>query len=195
MPLISTRANASARGYGAFGGAAASLTSYDSIATVTVGSTSQSSITFSSIPSTYKHLQVRAIAKAAPTATDIGYDLRLAMNSDTTGSNYECHYLFSSGTGVGAGANTDNRIIGASAGSGNANMFAVNVYDILDYTNTNKNKVVRAFGADDFNGSGYLIMYSMLWMNTSAITSLTFDFHTGPSFGQYSQFALYGIKG
>jgi hypothetical protein len=169
--------------------------SYESIQTVTVGAGGQSSITFSSIPSTYKHLQVRAIAKAHPTATDTGYDLRLAMNSDTTGSNYECHYLFGNGSSVGAGANTDNRIIGASAGSGNANMFAVNVYDILDYTNTNKNKVVRALGADDFNGSGFMIMYSMLWMNTAAITSLTFDFHTGPSFGQYSQFALYGIKG
>jgi hypothetical protein len=168
---------------------------FQSIATVTVGSGGSSSITFSSIPATYAHLQIRAIAKAAPTATDIGYDLRLAMNSDTTGSNYECHYLFGNGSGAGAGANTDNRIIGAAAGSGNANMFAVNIYDILDYTNTNKYKVVRALGADDFNGSGYMIMYSMLWMNTNAITSLTFDFHTGPSFGQYSQFALYGIKG
>lgn len=173
----------------------AAATSFESIATVTVGSGGSSSITFSSIPSTYTHLQIRAIAKAAPTASDVAYDLRLAMNSDTTGSNYECHYLYGNGSGVGAGANTDNRIIGQSAGSGNASMFSVGIYDILDYANTNKYKTVRWIGGTDLNGSGYVLFESMLWMNTNAITSLTFDFHTGPSFAQYSHFALFGIKG
>ena len=172
----------------------AAVGDFESIATVTVGSGGSSSVTFSSIPATYAHLQIRAIAKAAATASDVAYDLRLAMNSDTTGSNYECHYLYGNGSGVGAGTNTDNRIIGQSAGSGNASMFSVGIYDILDYANTNKYKTVRWIGGTDLNGSGYALLQSMLWMNTNAITSLSIDFHTGPSFGQYSHFALYGCK-
>lgn len=167
----------------------------DPLQVITVGPSGASSVTFTNIPSTYQHLQIRGTAKAAATASDVAYDLRLAMNSDTTGSNYECHYLYGNGSGVGAGANTDNRIIGQSAGSGNASMFSVGIYDILDYANTNKYKTVRWIGGTDFNGSGYVLLESMLWMNTNAITSLSIDFHTGPSFDQYSQFALYGIKG
>lgn len=168
--------------------------SYESIQTVTVGAGGQSSISFTSIPSTFKHLQIRAIAKAAPTATDAGYDLRMAFNSNTTGSNYNSHYLFGNGSSVGAGVNSNNRIIGASSGSGNANIFTVNVYDILDYADTNKNKTVRCLYGNDFNGSGTVIFSSMVWMSTSAITSVSIDFNAGPSFGQYTSFALYGIK-
>ena len=43
------------------GGAAAAGTAYESIATVTVGAGGSSSVTFSSIPSTYQHLQIRYI--------------------------------------------------------------------------------------------------------------------------------------
>jgi hypothetical protein len=173
---------------------AAPPNSYESIATVSLTG-SQSTISFSSIPSTFKHLQIRAIAKAAPTANDASYDLRMALNSDTTAGNYKSHNLYADGSSVGVGVNGVNRQIGGSAGSGNSNIFTANVYDILDYANTNKNKTVRCLFGTDFNGSGLMLFASMLWMNTSAITSISIDFNTGQSFGQYTSFALYGIKG
>lgn len=167
---------------------------FESIATVSVGSGGAANAEFTSIPATYAHLQIRAIAKAAATASDAAYDLRLSFNSNTTGSDYNEHYLYGNGSSVGAGVNTNNRIIGTSMGSGNASMFAVNVYDILDYANTNKYKTIRTLCGWDANGSGQVTFMSQVWMKTNAINSITIDFNTGPSFGQYSHFALYGIR-
>lgn len=178
---------------GFFAKPAAAAGDYESIATVSLSS-SAASITFSSIPATFTHLQIRAIAKAAATASDAAYDLRLSFNSNTTGSDYNEHYLYGNGSSVGAGVNTNNRIIGTSMGSGNASMFAVNVYDILDYANTNKYKTVRTLCGWDANGSGQVTFMSQVWMKTNAIDSIAIDFNTGPSFGQYSSFALYGIR-
>jgi hypothetical protein len=45
----------------------------------------------------------------------------------------------------------------------------------------------------DNNGSGDVGIFSGLWMKTSAVTSLEF-FSNGGNIGQYSSFALYGIK-
>jgi hypothetical protein len=69
------------------------------------------------------------------------------------------------------------------------------VVDILDYANTNKYKTVRSLGGIDNNGSGFLMYNSGLWMNTSAITSLSFTFDSPNTFTEYTQFALFGIKG
>jgi len=167
----------------------------DPLQVITVGPSGAANVAFTNIPSTYQHLQIRGIAKAAATASDSAYDLRLSFNSNTTGSDYNEHYLYGNGSSVGAGVNTNNRIIGTSMGSGNASMFAINVYDILDYANTNKYKTVRTLSGWDANGSGQVTFFSQVWMKTNAINSITIDFNTGPSFGQHSQFALYGIKG
>jgi len=104
MPLISTLANASARGYGMFGGVAA-LGAYESIESFTVGSGGQSTITFSVIPSTYKHLQIRGIANSQ---FDGNLLVRLGNGSVDTGSNYSWHQVYGIGSGSGgtsAGAN------------------------------------------------------------------------------------------
>jgi hypothetical protein len=197
MPLISTLANASARGYGMFGGVATSLTAYESIQTVTLGS-SQNAIAFSSIPSTYKHLQIRAIGRTT-NATTTG-QAKVQMNGDT-GNNYTFHQLIGNGTtafadgyatGVVAGVTPTLRMTGASSTSG---MFGVSVIDILDYANTSKYKTVRVLTGQDQNGSGDVQLVSGLWLSTSAITSLSFTNQASGDFAQYTQFALYGIKG
>jgi hypothetical protein len=46
----------------------------------------------------------------------------------------------------------------------------------------------------DANGSGYVSLGSGLWMNTAAVTSIKLSPYSG-TFVQYTQFALYGIKG
>jgi hypothetical protein len=168
---------------------------YDSIATTTVGSGGASSITFSSIPSTYTHLQIRGISRntlAASLAT-----ARIQINGDTS-ANYTVHEIYGDGSTAGAYAATGltrtsyGNISAASAG---ANIFAASVIDILDYTNTNKYKTLRMFNGVDLNGSGELDFSSGLWMSTSAITSITLFFSDSTNFTQYSSFALYGIRG
>jgi hypothetical protein len=178
--------------------------SYESIATVTVGSGGSGTITFSSIPSTFEHLQVRAIAQTnRATYNSSGVSYRL--NSDT-GSNYAYHSLQSANdspsTAVSASAASSTTILGSIAISSSVatNVFGAFVMDILDYKNTNKYKTVRTLSGADTNGAasgyaGFVQFSSGLWQSTSAVSTLTFTPADGTQFNQYSHFALYGIKG
>jgi len=154
--------------------------SYESIATVTVGAGGGSSISFTSIPQTYSHLQLRIGGTAN------GADATLQLNGS---SNSWCHIL----RGDGSVASTEQYSIYSLIDAGNASTSAPGVWviDILDYTNTNKNKTVRTLFGYDYNGSGRVGMVSNLFNTTSAITSLSL---TGRTWSQYSTFALYGVN-
>jgi hypothetical protein len=161
--------------------------SYESIATVSLGST-QAYIDFTSIVGTYKHLQIRAMGAF----TSGGGSCDVEFNSDTTGTNYYQHALFGSGTSAGAGSG-NNKALGfqldsAAVGGG--------VMDLLDYSNTNKYKTTRTLSGNDTNGGGYIVLRSGLWKNTAAITSIRIIPASGSGlFTSGSHFALYGIKG
>jgi hypothetical protein len=177
------------------GGGAAN--SYESIATVTVGAGGSSTISFSSIPSTYKHLQIRLIGRTNVASTNGG--VRIAMNSDATAANYRSHYLQGNGSTVSAGtsAGSTSGIQDMASITGNnatANNFGAAVIDILDYTNTNKYKTVRSLSGQDNNGNGATTFASGLWLSTSAINALTLE-GNGSNFVQYTTAALYGVKG
>jgi hypothetical protein len=189
------------------GNTAYSPAAYESIATVTVGSGGASSINFTSIPSTYQHLQIRYIGQTSR-GTYANDALGMRMNSDG-GNNYSFHIMRTSETSNSAtvvqGFGTQDKInfdygsIGASGGGGV--YFGAGVIDILDYKNTNKYKTVRCLYGVDNNGtvSGvYPItgIASGAWLNTNAITSIELNTPaTGASFTQYSKFGLFGIKG
>ena len=165
---------------------------FDSIATTTVGSGGASSVTFSGIPSTYTHLQVRVLARSTQATTQAHAFWR--FNSDT-GSNYAFHGVYGSlGTAASfATTTTTGNLLDGEPGSSIASgIFAVSIVDVLDYANTNKYKTSRVITGWDGNGSGNIAMHSGLWMNTNAITSITF--YNGTNFTEYSSFALYGIK-
>lgn len=173
---------------------------FESISTVTVGSGGSSSVTFSSIPGTYTHLQIRGIHRAdngGGTSVN-GY---IQFNSDT-GSNYSWHVLAGDSDAASATALTSTSTpyaIRAEGTGGIANSFGASITDILDYANTNKYKTVRTITGSQNNGSGYgagfINLNSVLWMSTSAITSISLYVSGGPAtWQQYSSFALYGIK-
>jgi len=172
-----------------------SSNSYESIQTYTLGS-SQSSVTFSSIPSTYKHLQVRILVRSDRSAgTDI---LSLRMNSDSS-SIYTDHLIYGDGssalTDQDIGATKINLHRVASAANA-ASIFSAYVIDVLDYANTNKNKTVRALGGFDANGSGRINFGSGIYRSTSAISSMAFSsVEYSGNWVANSSFALYGIKG
>lgn len=162
-------------------------TSFDSIATTTVGSGGSSTITFSSIASTYKHLQLRILAKPASGQPW----LSVRLNSATTG--YSFHALY--GTGAAAGAEGGASVSLARMGINDPAQFGVYVIDLLDYTNTNKYKTLRCLWGFDANGSGYTGINSSVWQNTNAVDTITIINEGGTNFAQYSHFALYGVKG
>ena len=176
-------------------GVTPSTNSYESIATVTVGSGGSSTITFSSIPSTYTHLQIRGFTQQT---NNSGANCIIRYNSDS-GSNYNSHYLGGNGSTTGAGYFTNGSTTGGyafdSANNGSG-AFCAFIIDVLDYANTNKYKTSRSLSGWSNNSSGEnLSVMSSAWRNTAAITSITLQDYSGGSFAQYSSFALYGIKG
>ena len=179
-----------------FGGAAIpapAAASYESIATFTP---SGADVTFSSIPSTYKHLQIRALART--TRGDASVDTVYFRFNGDTGNNYNVHTLSGNGGGTPSSAyySAPTVLWGAFSTPTSlsaANMFSVSIIDILDYTNTSKYTTTRMLGGTDVNGSGSADFFSGLWRNTAAITSIRF-FAEG-NFASGSHFALYGIKG
>ena len=165
---------------------------FESIATTTVGVGGTSSLSFGSIPQTYKHLQLRIMARNSGDYISA----RATFNSDSS-SIYTLHELYGDGISVAAAAQINIAyypcsLVGGSSGSG---VFSAGVTDIFDYTNTNKFKTARTLTGFDRNGAtGYVELTSGVWRSTSAITSITIVPNSG-SFVQYSHFALYGIKG
>jgi len=164
--------------------------SFESIATVTVGAGGSSSVSFTSIPSTYTHLQIRCLAKDT-TAGSTFQNFKMTINGNTMTRR---HFLFADGASVAAGSSTTNLAIGNIPAAGFTSIFGAVIIDILDYANTNKNKTIRSLGGTDANGSGELAFYSALYaVNTNAITNLSFS--ADSNLAQYTQIALYGIKG
>ena len=177
-------------------------TDFESIATVTVGSTSVSTIQFSSLPTTYKHLQIRISARSAA-ASNYG-NFYLTFNNDDGSGLWSSHNLRGNGTSVGSTYHTNADIYWMTQYNGSipgnnttASIFGAVVIDIMDYTNTNKYKTLKSFYGFDLNGTasgtGELALTSGAYRSTSTPTSI--ELVTGDLFKQYSSFALYGIKG
>ena len=166
-----------------------------SIATVTVGSGGAGTVTFSSIPSTYQHLQIRYTARQTSSGTTSDTFNTVRFNGDS-GSNYAMHYLLGDGGGVYTTAVTSqtNAWFGFTPYSTTNFAFGTNIIDILDYANTSKNKTFRTLGGNDRNGAGTVALVSGLWVNTAAINSIVIT-ATSFNFAEYSSFALYGIAG
>ena len=174
--------------FGVFSAAGSSVSnSYELISTTLVG-TNGIDVVFSSIPSTYKHLQVRFTSKSSTSSVS---DTILRLNEDS-GSNYAWHELQGNGSGVGSFANTSQSLmrIATQPKSGDTNMFAAGVVDILDYTSTSKNKTVRTL-AGNHSTDLRIHLYSGVWLNTSAVTSV----RVGGPLGLNSRVSLYGIRG
>lgn len=168
---------------------------FESIAT-TVITSDTASVTFSSIPQTYKHLQLRMFAKTDRGDTD---DVTLVQFNGDTAANYSYHYVRGNGTAASSGGAASTSYIylnyASSGNSSASNIFGSCVVDILDYTNTNKYKTTRSLQGFDLNGQGWVYLSSGNWRSTSAITSIVLDQQYGTNWKQYSHFALYGIKG
>jgi len=200
MPLITT---SSAKGFGfASAGSAVVPNSFESISTVTVGSGGTGTITFSSIPSTYKHLQLRVFAQTDRGTYGID-EARMRFNSDT-GSNYSAHRTFGDGATTSSSADTTQTgfLVGSGGlGTTTGGQFGINIIDILDYASTSKYKTTRSLTGTDHNGlvggiGARVGPNGSLWMNSgSAISSITLIPGNSSNFTQYSSFALYGIKG
>lgn len=189
-PILESIGSVKGFGWGAF----SLSSSFESIATA-VGTGSSQQITLSSIPSTYKHLQIRAIFRS--TEASSGTNFYMYVNGDTA-TNYSYHTLRTEGTTVTSSGNASvaQMFVGrAPGGSTTAGIMNATIIDIFDYSSTSKNKTFRYnSGKDEDTYGGDLVIRSGLWRSTSAINSITFNIDN-PNFSNLSSVALYGIKG
>jgi len=176
------------------GGAAASTSSYESIATYTG---SASTTTFSSIASTYSHLQLRINWMDTSSGSNC---LQIRFNGDTA-NNYYSHQLIGNGSAATAAATTGNGIFinDFSIESSSDTYPNVFVVDIIDYASATKNKTIRSFFGNDQNRAtptkGTVGLISGAWFNTNAVTSLTVRSSNAVAWTSGTSIALYGIKG
>lgn len=152
-----------------------------------------SGFTFTNIPTTFTHLQLRIFARSHATAETLIF---IRVNADFATTTYRNHFLYADGATAFAGdyGTGRNYLIFQFEAPNNAtaNVFGTILIDILDYANTNKNKVFRSIGGYDNNGSGAVAFNSGLWPVTSAITQLDVGSFTG-GLAANSRIDLYGI--
>jgi hypothetical protein len=187
MTIIGTIASSTRQGL--------SSNSYESIQTVTVGAGGAPSVEFTSIPSTYQHLEIRGVARidqASTNSTNIG--VRFNSNS----SSYSWHWVYSTGATPLVVAATGNDswsyLLRCPMDSTQAGAYGPLKMSIMDYSNTNKNTTMRSISGAALDGSADVIWYTGgAWYNTSAVSSILLQPQSG-NFKQHTTFALYGIK-
>ena len=142
MPIIATRASAA---YGAGFGAVTTVPfagpfgSFDALGSVSLSGTT-SSVSFSNIPSGYKHLQIRYVSRCNRNTPGDGLSIRLNGDSST---NYSRHIIYNAEPNLGqeglASQTLSNCAVHAAA-TAPANVFGAGIVDILDYSSLTKNK-------------------------------------------------------
>ena len=168
---------------------------YELIAT-SFGTGSSSTITFSSIPQSFRYLQVRWTARS----TGNTFDLQTRFNGVTSGS-YSRRQIFGNGSAVSASGSpqtSQTRITvpwGVADSAAGAGITSAGVMDIFDYSSTSKNTTIRSLhGGTSLGGADRIVLSSGGFYNTSAITSIDFFLDAG-NFSSISRFSLYGIRG
>jgi hypothetical protein len=170
---------------------------YESIQTIYLSSGTQSTLTFSSIPSTFTHLQLRGNLKSQR-GSDFQSTIRLRVNGDS-GNNY----IYGRWQNQGSSANGfmaagDPYLYWYNACTTNTGpaTYSPSILDIFNYAKTNVYKTFQGIsGVVYANTDSRSNKTQGAWASTSAITSITLDTDDGSAFSQYSRIGLYGIRG
>jgi hypothetical protein len=160
---------------------------YTLISSNTVGASSVSSVTFSSIPSTYTDL----ILKWAGRVDGTNDQTWISFNGST--SNFTNKVLY--GNGSSAASTSIDRYLGyhdptvTNSGSiwGNAEIY------IPNYAGSTNKSLSSDSVWENNEAAAYVALSTNLWSNTAAITSITLSPAAG-NYVQYSSFYLYGVK-
>ena len=147
------------------------------LATTTLGS-SAATITFGSIPATYRDLVIYLTGTSGA-----GQNMSIYLNGDTTASNYPS--VYAGGDGGTASSGTLNNYIGGVYGSN----LSTNVINIFDYAQTDKHKTLLSRLSVSTNAAS---MIACRWANTAAVTSIQLAL-PATTFSTGTVVSLYGI--
>lgn len=160
----------------------------EELITTTTLSSPSSSITLSSIPSTYTDLRLVVVQKNTTT----NYASYLRFNNDSTSANYAQTYFYAAGSSVASsgmltGLGLQPDVVG---GEGTTYPHAY-IMDIIGYKSTRwKSSLIREIGSEL---SGGVVAHTIgLWRSTSAITSIVIV-PQGNQFATGTKMSLYGI--
>lgn len=157
---------------------------YDSIATVTIPSTTTTSISFSNIPQNYTDLVLQINSRSGASAANWDF----TVNGDSSASSSWTRYEIVAGVTVNTGRISNysgSRLMYLPAST---SPWGIARLEIFSYSNTNVHKAM--FNSVSAAGS-YVQYFATIWRSTNAITSIQ---TLSQSVQAGTTFALYGIK-
>jgi hypothetical protein len=177
---------------------APAVDAYESIATINAGGSSQ--VSFTSIPTTFEHLQMRCVVRSTNNMSNYNTaTVVIRINgANIRGAIYAFNAIGTNGSSVTAGTSTSQqesygiRVPTANIG---ANVFGVAVVDFFQYKNTNINKTWRGLSGYDDNSSNHCAnLFESVMIDGNAISSIYLSTDYNYAWATGTQFALYGIK-
>jgi hypothetical protein len=149
---------------------------YTPLATVTLG-TAAASVTFSSIPATYRDL----ILVASLSSSTNDNNLAISLNSST--ANFSRVIAYGSSAGIASGSFSDNVVGYVTTTLGSQKI------DFMDYSATDKHKTILSRSDHQ---SFITMMTAARWASTSAITTIGLSISSN-NITTGSTFSLYGV--
>jgi hypothetical protein len=151
--------------------------------------TTATSVTFSSIPGTYRDLML-----VCQYSTSSATYVKIQFNGDA-GANYYFVTAYGNGTTTGGSGNSSQtNIYDNLGGNDNSTSLSLLQMHVLDYSTTDKTKTALVRMSNATSGSPVAEMSAQRWASTSAITSVVLTSNAG-NFAIGSTFALYGVAG
>jgi len=151
---------------------------YTALATVTLGA-SASSVTFSSIPATYRDL-ILVFAGTVSTAQG----LKVQFNADATDGNYSRVYMYGDGSSAVSESFSNSRALEVGTSQTTATL------QVMDYSATDKHKTQLSRGGP---ADSLVLAQASRWANTAAITSLGIVADGGTTISTGTVISLYGV--
>ena len=175
-------------------GSGAATGAFEFISNSTLG-VPTASIVFSSIPTDYKHLQLR-ITGYAETGQATARDLKMTFNGTNT---WGRHRLSAEGAGAapsgsGATSQTFLEMRQAQGYSGTGGHPAATIVDIYDYQNLNRATSVSGMVFSKTSTVEALHYFSGVYIDTDIVNSITFT-SSSTNIGALTSISLYGIRG
>lgn len=195
MPIISARGAISVGPYG-FSTLSVAPFAFNSISSA-VATGGESVLTLSSIPQTYKHLQIRGLSyDAGTTAYTTNY---LRVNGVTSGYYVGAIQAYERGGGavreVWASSNSSTLINGNGSDPRNGESVPYGfIIDIYNYSSTSMYKSMQIRTFQMLRNTGYynVALIQSVYPSNNAITSITYSSGTN-NFSVPTKLSLYGI--
>ena len=155
------------------------------------------SVTFSGIPATYEHLEIRLLART--NRTYYIDPINIAINTDSSSSNFTVAVMQANGTSKSAYSSPTSLfmtyVVGnfITGGVIEGEDYGPMTMTFFDYANTSKNTTLQYMSGTP-NTTQHIYLGAVTWDNTAAVNSIAFTPNNGTAFMRGTEFTLYGIK-